>query len=370
MRMTLPRLLFLGVLAATCKNSARSQEQPKDQYSPSLRGTSAAALAHGRQGTASQAQHSAPPGQDGTQETDAPPFGTISGTILDMNGNPIPGAPVVLQGPDPGDQQTAMADKNGSYEFQNVSPGRPYHVIVTVEGFREWTSPAVILNPGQFQILPGSQLQLEEVVTTVTVTPKTEAEIATEQVNIEERQRVLGIVPNFFESFEPHPSPLSTKLKYSLSFRVVTDPFTIASMAILAAPLQAQGTPRYGDGMKGFGQRMGASYANQFTDIMIGGAILPSLLHQDPRYYYQGTGSAKSRALHAISNPFITMGDDGHLQFNASSLGGDLASAAISNTYYPESSEGTGLIFENFSINVGVHMAVRLLQEFAFHPRR
>ena len=44
---------------------------------------------------------------------------------------------------------------------------------------------------------------------------------------------------------------------------------------------------------------------------MIGGAILPSLLHQDPRYFYQGSGTKKSRALHALrtySSPEETTG--------------------------------------------------------------
>jgi hypothetical protein len=76
---------------------------------------------------------------------------------------------------------------------------------------------------------------------------------------------------------------------------------------------------------------MGAGYADSTTDIFIGGAILPWLLHQDPRYFYQGTGTQKSRALHAVANPFVCRGDNGKRQPNYSSIGGDLASGAISN---------------------------------------
>jgi hypothetical protein len=54
-------------------------------------------------------------------------------------------------------------------------------------------------------------------------------------------------------------------------------------------------------GAKGYGQRFGAVAADGITDITIGGAILPSLLHQDPRYFYQGTGTTKSHLFHAIS---------------------------------------------------------------------
>jgi hypothetical protein len=73
----------------------------------------------------------------------------------------------------------------------------------------------------------------------------------------------------------------------------------------------------------------GKKTAHGFSDIMIGGAILPSLLHQDPRYFYQGTGTTRSRLLHAMSNPFASKGDNGRLQPNYSTIGGDLAASAL-----------------------------------------
>jgi hypothetical protein len=97
---------------------------------------------------------------------------------------------------------------------------------------------------------------------------------------------------------------------------------------------------------------------------MIGGAILPSLLHLDPRYFYQGTGTTKSRFMHAISSPFIARGDIGRWEPNYSSVGGDLATGAISNIYYPESNRGPGLVFENAAITSGGRMVNGLIQEF------
>ena len=99
---------------------------------------------------------------------------------------------------------------------------------------------------------------------------------------------------------------------------------------------------------------------------MIGGAILPSLLHQDPRYFYQGTGTTKSRIFHAISNPFVCRGDNGDMQPNYSSLGGDLISSAISNAYYPRSNRGAGLVFGNFAIGTAERVVSSLAQEFLF----
>jgi hypothetical protein len=132
----------------------------------------------------------------------------------------------------------------------------------------------------------------------------------------------------------------------------------------MAGIKQAANTPDYVQGAKGYGQRIGAISADSFSDILIGGAVLPSLLHQDPRYFYQGTGTTKSRIRHALSSPFICRGDNGQLQPNYSSLGGDLASSALSNAYYPQSNRGAGLVFGNFAIGTVERMASSFAQEF------
>lgn len=139
-------------------------------------------------------------------------------------------------------------------------------------------------------------------------------------------------------------------------------------VGVLAAINQAGDIPNYPQGFKGYGQRVGAVAADSLSDIMIGGAILPSLLHQDPRYFYQGTGSNSSRVFHALTSPFICRGDNGLLQPNYSSVGGDLGSAAISNLYYPASNRGGGLVLENFVISTGERMLSNVIQEFVL-PR-
>jgi hypothetical protein len=96
----------------------------------------------------------------------------------------------------------------------------------------------------------------------------------------------------------------------------------------------------------------------------VGEAILPSLLHQDPRYFYQGTGTKRSRVFHAISNAFLCKGDNGRWEPNYSSIGGDLAAGALSNIYYPQSNRGAGIVFENALITTGGRMANGLVQEF------
>jgi hypothetical protein len=100
------------------------------------------------------------------------------------------------------------------------------------------------------------------------------------------------------------------------------------------------------------------------TGTFIGSAILPAVLKQDPRYFYKGTGTKKSRVLYALANAVICKGDNGHWQPNYSAILGGIASGGISNLYYPSSDRGAGLIFENALIGMGTTAAANILQEF------
>ncbi len=292
-----------------------------------------------------------------------PQSATMSGTVSDGSDGVIPGAQVVLDGPDGQPEQTATSDDSGGFAFSGLKPAVAYHVTISANGFESWSSPAVVLNPGQSFILIGSKLAIARGADSVTVFANTD-QIAVEQVRLEEQQRVFGIIPNFYVAYDHDAVPLTTKLKFKLALKADTDPITFVGVAFVAALNQGGATPNYGMGAAGYGQRVGALYANGFTDIMIGGAVLPSLLHQDPRYFYQGTGTTKSRFMHAISSPFICKGDNGRWEPNYSSVGGDLASGAISNAYYPESNRGPGLVFVNAAITTGGRMANGLIQEF------
>jgi hypothetical protein len=292
-----------------------------------------------------------------------PQTGTIFGTVTDVNGDAVPGATVVLEGPSLSDHHTVVANDNGFFQLNNLNPGTPYHIAVSASGFTDWTSPDVTLQPGQVLDLTGVNLQIATVVTTVfAVSPE---QLAAQQVRVEEKQRILGIIPAFYVVYDHDAAaPLTTKLKYKLALRTSVDPFTFFGAGFLAGIDQAAGTPKYVQGAKGYGERLGAIYANGSTNILISGAILPSLLHQDPRYFYQGTGTKKSRIFHALSSPFICKGDNGRWQPNYSSVGGDLASSAISNAYYPATNRGLGLVFEGALINIGGRMADTLMKEF------
>jgi Carboxypeptidase regulatory-like domain len=296
-------------------------------------------------------------------DTPTPQPGIIVGTVVDVNEDAIPGATVTLEGPVVRDFRTVVSNDNGFFEFKDLEPETTYHVTISAQGFASWTSPQIMLKPGQYVIVKGSKLQVAMALTTVTVGYSAE-EVATEQVKIEEQQRIFGFIPNFYVSYDQNAAPLTTKLKFELAAKVSFDPVTFFGVGIAAGAEQAGNHPNYPQGWKGFGERYGAAYTNGFTDIMIGGAILPSLLHQDPRYFYQGEGTTKSRVLHALTTPFVTRGDNGKRQPNYSTIGGDLASAAISNAYYPASNRGVGLFLGNFLIATGQRAAANLSQEF------
>jgi Carboxypeptidase regulatory-like domain len=308
------------------------------------------------------AASTAAPAQQMLLAAPEPQPGHISGTVTDDNGDIIPGATVVLEVA-AREQETAVANDNGGFAFDNVSAGSPVEVRIHAPGFADWESSPMTLNPGQFALVTDIKLKFLAVETSITVTASSE-EIATQQVRLEEQQRVLGFIPNFYVVYDRDAAPLTPKLKFELATKVMLDPITFAGTAFLAGANQSANYPDYPQGAKGYGQRFGAIYANDLTDIMVGGAILPSVLHQDPRYFYQGTGTTKSRLVHALSSPIIAHGDNGRLQPNYSSLGGYLASGAIANAYYPETNRGAGLVFNTFAVDLSANVANAVIQEF------
>lgn len=292
-----------------------------------------------------------------------PQTGTIIGTVVDVNEGIVPGAAVLLEGQSLSDHKHIVANDNGFFHFDHLNPAISYHVTISASGFADWTSPEVILRPGQYFELENIRLRIATVVTAVDAAGSTE-EIARLQVAEEEKQRVLGFIPNFYAVYDHNAVPLTSKLKFRLALKTSTDPITFLGAAFVATVDHAADTPDYGQGWEAYGQRVGANYANGLTDIMFGGAILPSVLHQDPRYFYLGTGTKKQRALYALRTPFVCKGDNGRWQPNYSGLGGYLASGAIANVYYPPSNRGPGLVFSTTFIDIAADMANSVIQEF------
>jgi hypothetical protein len=290
-----------------------------------------------------------------------PQQGSISGTVTDVEDAAIPGATITVVGSASSESRIFTTNETGWFEVKNLDPAVSYTITINSNGFADWTS-AVVLKPGQ--ALEITHIRLKISVGETTVVALTVEQLAQQQVKAEEKQRVLGIFPNFYVVYDKNAVPLTTKLKYGLAFRAATDVVSIAGDVVLAGVNQAADTPDYQQGAKGYGQRFGAAYADSFSNVMIGGAVLPSLLHQDPRYFYQGTGTPKSRMMHALANPFFCKGDNGRTQFNYSGIGGNLIAASLANLYYPPSNRGAGLVFSTTLINTGGRLANAVVQEF------
>ena len=179
----------------------------------------------------------------------------IVGTVTDINGDPVPNAEVVLQRRGQDDRVTIVTPENGYIEFRSLKPGIPYQISVRAKGFEDWTSPAITLGPGEFKILTGIEVQIQGERTTVDV-HYDPVEVATEQLKLEEQQRVFGFIPNFYVSYEKDPAPLTPKMKFKLALKVSTDPITAIGVFGVAGIRQAADSPKYGQGWDAFGKRV------------------------------------------------------------------------------------------------------------------
>ncbi len=280
---------------------------------------------------------------------------------MDKGGAEVVGAKVVLQikGSEPSE---AITGNEGQFSFAGVPPGE-MQVIVTAKGFTP-QSYQTTLAPGQFVIVPTVTLVPEPAKTDIEVVAS-QYEIAEAQVKMEEQQRIIGVFPNFYVSYISDAAPLTPKQKFKLASRSMIDPVEIIVDAATAGIEQGQNDySSYGQGVQGYAKRFGAAYLDDATDTFIGGAILPSLFHQDPRYFYKGTGTVRSRLLYAVGTVFACKGDNKRWQPNYSGILGSLASGGISNLYRPEEDRGASLIFTNTAIGMGSAAVENVLQEF------
>jgi hypothetical protein len=260
-------------------------------------------------------------------------------------------------------KRETRSDGEGHFAFADVTPG-PFQLSFAASGFAPLEQSGV-LHPGENDVIPQIALAVAPNTVDVEVTLSRE-QVAEDEVKVEEKQRLLGVFPNFYVTYNPKAVPLTTKLKFQLAWKTAIDPVSLAIVAGVAGIQQSDNAfSGYGQGAQGYAKRFGAAYADFVSGTFIGSAILPSLLKQDPRYFYKGTGSRKSRFLYAVANSVICKGDNGRWQPNYSFIIGDLAAGGISNLYYPaQNRNGAALTFENAAIAVGAGAMGNVIQEF------
>jgi len=332
--------LFVGAAAPL----ARAQAQQPPAVQPS---------------TPAEPQATPAPGEP---QAEQPATGVITGTVTDKAGALAVGARVALIQQGQPTHEMASGD-NGDFSFSNVPPG-PFRLKVTAPGF-DTQQYSGKLNSGQALLVPPIQLAVTGNVTEVKVggTPE---ELAQVEVKQAEQQRVFGFIPNFYVAYSTDPAPLFARQKFDLAWKSVIDPVTALGVGFLAGIEQAADQPGgYGQGAAGYGRRFGAAYGDVIFGTYIGSAILPSVFHQDPRYFYQGTGTKKSRLAHALENSVVARNDrTKKWEPNYSGIIGSFAAGGLSYAYDPASDRSTGLFLQNSLVRLGESSVAGILQEF------
>lgn len=306
-----------------------------------------------------QGQVAAPPAQE------AQAGGRIRGVVVDVDGDVVSGARVALM-PE-GSKQTleTTTDEAGRFQFDAVAAGK-FKLYATADEMKPGEFAGEV-RAGEEMATPPIRLDLDVIESTVQVYSSRE-ELASAELKLEEHQRIGGVLPNFFVTYDWHAAPLSSKQKLELSLRNVIDPVNFAVDAGIAGIQQANGNlSGYGYGAAGYGKRVAADTGDLMFGTFMGGAVFPILFHQDPRYFYKGTGTVVKRALYATAAAVICRGDNGKWQPNYSSVLGDLAAGALSNLYYPKANrDGLTLTFENGLLATAFDAVGNLVQEFVF----
>ncbi len=291
--------------------------------------------------------------------------GSIHGIVMDRNGSVCEGAHITLtqSGSVPPSVRKTTSDNNGRFDFSGV-PAGAFTITISSQGF----APQVItglLRSGESHEAQPVSLLLATAASEVQVTAS-QQEIAQEQLKEEEVQRVFGIIPNFYVSYSPDAVHLTTRQKFQLAWKSTTDPVRFLGVGAVAGIEQADDIFNgYGQGAQGYAKRYGADYADQFIGTMIGSAMLASLLKQDPRYFYKGTGTKRSRVLYAIKMSVMCKGDNGNWQVNYSNILGSLAAGGISNLYYPAADRrGASLTFGTTGLGIAGSAVGNIFQEF------
>lgn len=154
------------------------------------------------------------------------------------------------------------------------------------------------------------------------------------------KDRLFFALPNFLTVENGSPASLLTSGgKFKAVAKGSFDYAQIHWYAIIGAIGQTENSePGYGQGWAAYGKRVGSSAADGAIENFMTQAILPSILHQDPRYYQMGEGKTWNRITYSASRILITRSDSGHKEFNFSEVFGSALSASISTySYHPRS---------------------------------
>ncbi len=321
-----------------------------------------ASMLLGSLGATAIAERPGMPG-DSAEVSESVAPGAVQGRVQDPDGAWIVGASVRLEVGDAQVSRMTETDARGEFVFRDV-PAGAYHLVVTEPGLAPWKTEGEVdgrTGLDLADLVLGKAVASAEVEVTATQT-----EIGAAQVQMEEKQRVLGVIPNFYAVYVWDAEPLTARQKFDMAWKMSVDPVSIVTSASMAGIEQAQNSfAGYRQGAAGYSKRFSAAYGDAFASTMLGQAVFPAIFRQDPRYFVKGKGSAVSRGLYAISSAVVCRGDNRKWQPNYSNLLGNLTSAGLSNVYYPATDRhGAGLLMRNSMVTTAMGAVGGLFQEF------
>ncbi len=308
--------------------------------------------------------------------TGVPAQGTaaVTGEVTDTSGALVPGATVTLtwDATDPSAparrEITTKTDFDGDFAFHGL-PAGSFSVKVMAAGMQSGSAKGS-LSAGQLLEMPTIELHVASENTQVNVS-FTQEELGVAEVQAEEKQRVMGILPNFGVAYDWNAPAMTTAQKYDVAWKEVIDPVSMGVVAGISGVQQATNSLRgYGQGWGGYGKRFSANLGNELFGEFLTTAVLPQVFHQDPRYFWKGSGTTSERVLYAMSAVVICRSDaaDRHWEPNYSNILGSFGAGALSNAYYPASSrQGISLTFENGLLGLAEGAIGNVVQEFLLH---
>jgi len=211
---------------------------------------------------------------------------------------------------------------------------------------------------------PGPKIQPDA---PVLLDPAVQPNPLDKEANDEVPKRIFWIIPNFMTANDQpeNKGPLTPRQKFNIAWHQFFDMSAHFGNLIQASISQAaNGLPHYGQGWGAFGERYAAQEGDQFTGSMLIYGVLPTVLHQDPRYFRRGRGSVWSRVAYAASRVVIARTDAGKPTFNASSVFGQFGQASISMLYYPQQDRKIEGVVQGWAINQGYNIGWNQLKEF------
>ena len=283
--------------------------------------------------------------------------------MLDATGAPVSGVQVKFTRGAILPVLATSTSQDGEFSFTNVAPG-PFELSVAVAGFKTKTVSAV-LPANENYLAPAITLELASVVTDVTVKLTTE-EVSAEQIKMQEQQKLLAVIPNYYATYVADAAPMRPKQKFGLAWKLAIDPVTFDCRDHCrrgAANTQWPATDRVRQVMgivSARVRRLLYRHVHQQCDSAVDSETGPTL-------FLQRHGHGEVADYVALAMSVVTKGDNGHWQPNYSGLLGSLATGGISNLYYPGGSRnGFETTLNNTLIGIGTSAGVNILQEFVF----